>query len=109
MWVRGLHELIAAPRAVCTVLCTLKRVRHMSFLRQASVLSGSIQEDSEVWIGEFDKEKLEFTSNGEHYHFPRSDHCEQIYCNIEGDATFSSQQSLTVALHCIQLQLIAPA
>lgn len=43
-----------------------------------------IQEDSEVWIGNFDKDKLEFTSKGAHYHFPRSDYCEQIYCNVEG-------------------------
>lgn len=42
------------------------------------------QEESEVWIGEFDKEKMEFASEGSHYHFPRSDSCEQIYCNIEG-------------------------
>lgn len=47
-----------------------------------------------MWIGEFDKEKLEFTGNGEHYHFPRSDYCEQIYCNIEGDTACSNQQLL---------------
>jgi hypothetical protein len=42
------------------------------------------QEDSEVWLGDFDFEKMEFLGNGEHYHFPRNDNCEQIYCNVEG-------------------------
>jgi hypothetical protein len=45
------------------------------------------QEDSAAWIGEFDWARLEWVNgdgNGQVYHFPRDNHCEMIYCNVEG-------------------------
>ncbi|KAI8468140.1 MAG: hypothetical protein J3K34DRAFT_428254 [Monoraphidium minutum] len=44
------------------------------------------QENSALWIGHFDFEELEFVRNEEAqvYHFPRDNHCEMIYCNVEG-------------------------
>lgn len=42
------------------------------------------QVDAAVWIGEFDMEALEFKSRGQVFHFPRDNHCEIIYCNLEG-------------------------
>jgi hypothetical protein len=36
-----------------------------------------------VWLGEFDFDKMDFVGGGEYYHFPRNDHCDQIYCNVE--------------------------
>jgi hypothetical protein len=42
------------------------------------------QENSAVWLGEFDFDKMDFVGDGAYYHFPRNDHCDQIYCNVEG-------------------------
>ncbi|KAK9824334.1 hypothetical protein WJX72_009522 [[Myrmecia] bisecta] len=43
------------------------------------------QEDSAIWVGTFDFDKMEFTDDpGEVYHFPRDSHCDMVYCNIEG-------------------------
>eukprot|EP00879_Flechtneria_rotunda_P001126 GHRR01001268.1.p1 GENE.GHRR01001268.1~~GHRR01001268.1.p1 ORF type:complete len:366 (+),score=117.53 GHRR01001268.1:185-1282(+) len=42
------------------------------------------QEDSAMWVGTFDFEELEFTSDGTLYNFPRNGDCEMIYCNVEG-------------------------
>ena len=41
------------------------------------------QENSAVWLGEFDFDKMDFVGGGAYYHFPRNDHCDQIYCNVE--------------------------
>eukprot|EP00127_Corallochytrium_limacisporum_P001450 Clim_evm3s57 gene=Clim_evmTU3s57 len=54
------------------------------------------QEDSAVWMGTFDFEKLDFADDdGEVYFFPRDANCEQIYCNIEG-IQFISRYEITV-------------
>jgi hypothetical protein len=42
------------------------------------------QENSAIWVGTFDVEQLEFTSEGTVYNFPRDNHCDMIYCNVEG-------------------------
>lgn len=34
------------------------------------------QENSAMWVGTFDMEKLEFTSDGTIYNFPRDNHCD---------------------------------
>ena len=36
-----------------------------------------------MWLGEFDFDKMDFVGDGAYYHFPRNDHCDQIYCNVE--------------------------
>ncbi|KAF6264263.1 hypothetical protein COO60DRAFT_171905 [Scenedesmus sp. NREL 46B-D3] len=48
---------------------------------KAAVVS---QESSAMWVGSFDFEALEFTSEGAVYHFPRDNHCDMIFCNVEG-------------------------
>ena len=43
------------------------------------------QENAAVWIGDFDPEKVDFTSEeGSVYHLPKSDTCQTIFCNAEG-------------------------
>jgi len=42
------------------------------------------QEDAAVWVGVFDWESLEFDGDGDVWHFPRNEHCEKLYCNVEG-------------------------
>eukprot|EP00882_Tetradesmus_deserticola_P005276 GHRQ01005554.1.p1 GENE.GHRQ01005554.1~~GHRQ01005554.1.p1 ORF type:complete len:373 (+),score=99.62 GHRQ01005554.1:470-1588(+) len=42
------------------------------------------QEDSAMWIGTFDFEALEFTDEGRVFNFPRDNHCDIMYCNVEG-------------------------
>uniref|UniRef100_A0A383W8D3 Uncharacterized protein n=1 Tax=Tetradesmus obliquus TaxID=3088 RepID=A0A383W8D3_TETOB len=42
------------------------------------------QENSAMWVGEFDFEALEFTSEGQVFNFPRDNHCDMIFCNVEG-------------------------
>ena len=42
-----------------------------------------LQENSAVWIGSFDFDKMDFVGDGAYFHFPRNDHCDQIYCNVE--------------------------
>jgi hypothetical protein len=42
-------------------------------LLQAAIVS---QENSAMWVGTFDFEALEFTSEGAVYHFPRDNHCD---------------------------------
>jgi hypothetical protein len=42
------------------------------------------QENATLWIGEFDWEQLEFTDEGHVFHFPRDNHCDIMYCNVEG-------------------------
>ncbi|KIZ05261.1 hypothetical protein MNEG_2696 [Monoraphidium neglectum] len=46
------------------------------------------QEDSAVWVGRFDFHELDFvdTDKAQVYHFPRDNHCDMIYCNVEGIA-----------------------
>ncbi|GBF92520.1 hypothetical protein Rsub_04624 [Raphidocelis subcapitata] len=46
------------------------------------------QEDSALWIGTFDFEALEFIEPDSErvYHFPRDNHCQMIFCNVEGIA-----------------------
>lgn len=44
------------------------------------------QEDSAVWIGDFSLKNFEFLNDGEVFHFPRNDHCDMVYCNVEGIA-----------------------
>eukprot|EP00798_Chlamydomonas_sp_ICE-L_P032555 gene32555-17274_t len=53
------------------------------------------QEDAAVWVGKFDWENLEFEEGGTVFHFPRNDHCEMIYCNVEG-IHFLDEQRLFV-------------
>jgi hypothetical protein len=42
------------------------------------------QENATMWIGSFDWEQLEFTDEGRVFHFPRDNHCDIMYCNVEG-------------------------
>eukprot|EP00775_Hariotina_reticulata_P002899 gene2899-3187_t len=42
------------------------------------------QEDSTMWVGTFDFDKLEFVDEGQVYNFPRNSECDVIYCNVEG-------------------------
>lgn len=42
------------------------------------------QESSALWVGEFDFDSLEFVGDGRMYHFPRNNHCEVVYCTVEG-------------------------
>ena len=43
------------------------------------------QENASVWIGDFDIDAIDFTSDGGSvYHLPRDNHCEILYCNAEG-------------------------
>lgn len=51
------------------------------------------QEESQLWIGHllghvneniWDVDAMEFAPEGTVYDFPKNDHCETIYCNIEG-------------------------
>jgi len=49
--------------------------------RRVAVIS---QEDAALWIGEFDWDEMEFVGKGKVFHFPRNEHCEKIYCNVEG-------------------------
>jgi hypothetical protein len=42
------------------------------------------QENATLWIGSFDWEALEFTDEGRVFHFPRDNHCDIMYCNVEG-------------------------
>lgn len=43
------------------------------------------QEDAAVWISDFDIDAVEFASQeGVVYHMPRDNHCEMVYCNVEG-------------------------
>ncbi|PSC67394.1 hypothetical protein C2E20_8907 [Micractinium conductrix] len=43
------------------------------------------QEDSAIWVGDFDGDALEFKSQEGHvFWLPRNAHCEMIYCNAEG-------------------------
>ncbi len=44
------------------------------------------QEDSKVWFGRFNKRSLEIEGTLAVYHFPRSETCQPLYCNIEGIA-----------------------
>ncbi|GAX80362.1 hypothetical protein CEUSTIGMA_g7801.t1 [Chlamydomonas eustigma] len=39
------------------------------------------QEDAAVWFGEFDWLRMEFRGKGRILHFPRNEHCQNIYCN----------------------------
>jgi hypothetical protein len=51
-------------------------------LGKIAVLS---QEDAAVWIGDFDVDNVDFASEeGVVYHMPRDNHCQMIYCNVEG-------------------------
>jgi len=43
----------------------------------------SSQEDAKLWVGRIDTKKWELSTTGV-YHFPRNDHCQIKYCNIEG-------------------------
>ncbi|GAB4821140.1 hypothetical protein N2152v2_008186 [Parachlorella kessleri] len=56
----------------------------MAFNGESLSLAILSQEDAAIWVGEFDREEMEFTSEGKVYHFPRDNHCEAIYCNLEG-------------------------
>ena len=44
------------------------------------------QEDSAVWVGDFDFDAVEFPEDGEGrvFYLPRDDHCNMVYCNAEG-------------------------
>eukprot|EP00775_Hariotina_reticulata_P002900 gene2900-3188_t len=42
------------------------------------------QENATVWVGTFDFDQLEFVDEGKVYHFPRDNHCDIIFCNVEG-------------------------
>ncbi|KAF6251183.1 hypothetical protein COO60DRAFT_1562562 [Scenedesmus sp. NREL 46B-D3] len=42
------------------------------------------QENAALWIGTFDFEALEFTDEGRVFNFPRDNHCDIMYCNVEG-------------------------
>lgn len=44
----------------------------------------SSQENSSLWVGYIDWETFEFVDDGEVLHFPRSSHCVEMYCNVEG-------------------------
>ena len=56
----------------------------IAFLPNTNQLSVISQEDSSLFIADFDKETLEFTDTGKVYNFPRNDRCEVQYCNVEG-------------------------
>ena len=42
------------------------------------------QEDSAIWVGEFDLNKREFSDGDDIYVFPKNLDCSTIYCNMEG-------------------------
>ena len=42
------------------------------------------QESSAIWVGALDIGKWEFLGPGQTMHFPRSETCEIVFCNIEG-------------------------
>jgi hypothetical protein len=42
------------------------------------------QENSAMWVGDFDFDKMEFSSDGEVYYFPRDNECNMVYCTVEG-------------------------
>lgn len=42
------------------------------------------QENATLWIGSFDWQALEFVDEGRVFHFPRDNHCDIMYCNVEG-------------------------
>mmetsp|Transcript_2562 Transcript_2562/g.4346 ORF Transcript_2562/g.4346 Transcript_2562/m.4346 type:complete len:422 (+) Transcript_2562:53-1318(+) len=50
------------------------------------------QEDSAIWVGEFDWEALEFVPGGKVFHFPRDVNCDKMYCNVEGLYWLDSQR-----------------
>lgn len=37
-----------------------------------------------MWMGKFDWERLEFFGKSRVLYFPRNEHCEKLYCNVEG-------------------------
>ncbi len=43
-----------------------------------------LQENSALWVGNFDFGPMEFTTLGKVYHFPRDNNCDIIYCTVEG-------------------------
>jgi hypothetical protein len=55
------------------------------------------QETAAVWIGELDTGKWEFVGPGTVYHFPRSDSCEIIFCNVEGISFLDSYQIIATS------------
>jgi hypothetical protein len=61
---------------------------------QLSIIS---QEDSSLFIADFDHEILDFTSSGKIYNFPRNDRCEVQYCNVEGIVWFDQFRFVAVS------------
>jgi hypothetical protein len=68
---------------VCTGLQALKSCELHITVREMRCSVGCLQENSAVWLGDFDFDKMDFVGNGAYFHFPRNDHCDQIYCNVE--------------------------
>jgi hypothetical protein len=88
----GIRNQLAITSQVRKLLCASSRPAHESagvpvVLHQAlaahSCVAPMSQENSAVWLGEFDFDKMDFVGDGAYYHFPRNDHCDQIYCNVE--------------------------
>jgi len=55
------------------------------------------QESAAVWIGELDTKKWEFIGPGKVYHFPRSDSCQIIFCNVEGISFLDAYQIIATS------------
>jgi hypothetical protein len=68
---------------VCKSACNPSVTSYAITVLLPIAVPSMLQENSAVWIGDFDFDKMDFVGNGAYYHFPRNDHCDQIYCNVE--------------------------
>lgn len=93
-WVRvsGKHGTIKLPESV-----RFQDYSAMSVLlaeRRFAILS---QENSEMWIGEFDHAKWKWVDDGKIYRFPRSQQGEILYGNVEGVAWITPKRLAIVS------------
>lgn len=57
----------------------------MAYNYETEKLAILSQEESEIWVGDFHGDSLDFKSQeGQIVYLPRNEHCEMIYCNGEG-------------------------
>jgi len=55
------------------------------------------QKSSQLWIGELNTAKWDFTSQGAIYPFPKDDRGQTIYCNIEGVSWMGADRIVVVS------------
>lgn len=88
---------VAACKMICDAICKNRPLARADCLRHPNRCASDknlpavlryktwlLQENSALWVGEFDFGPMEFAGLGKVYHFPRDNNCDMIYCTVEG-------------------------